>query len=187
MEADYLAGFKDALVIAPAEPFEMAQLGARYRGAARNSGVSTTEADVSNVLRIMDELGLKSMPEREDFLNNFLKSQQAFGSQISSEEALAAYRHAKQSIYDWSPEFRNKFFPTLLQSAGQQGGTEMMTALNNYVGQHMQQSELKALARYGFVNNSDLLYDKIGNVKGLREGAQLFEQDTFKSNIAQWA
>ena len=51
----------------------------------------------------------------------------------------------------------------------------------------MQQSELKALAEAGFVNEGDLLYDKIGNVKGLKPGAKLFEQDTFKSNIAQWA
>lgn len=187
LESEYLAGFRDARVIAPGESFEMARLGATYRAAARNSGLSTSEFDVGNVLRIMDELGLKSNPEREDFLNNFLKSQQAFGSQISTETALAAYRNAKQSIYDWSPEFRNKYFPTLLQSSGQQGGVEMMTALSNYVGGHMQQSELRALASAGFVQNKDLIYNKIGDVKGLKPGAQLFEQDLFKTNIAQWA
>jgi hypothetical protein len=186
-EAEYLAGFRDARVIAPGEQFEMARLGATYRAAARNSGLSTSENDVGNVLRIMDELGLKSNPEREDFLNNFIKSQQAFGSQISTETALAAYRNAKQSIYGWSPEFRKKYFPTLLQSSGQQGGTEMMTALNNFIGQHMQQSELRALASAGFVQNKDLIYNKVGDVKGLKPGAQLFEADTFKSNIAQWA
>jgi hypothetical protein len=35
VEADYLAGFKDARVIAPDEQFEMARLGATYRAAAR--------------------------------------------------------------------------------------------------------------------------------------------------------
>jgi hypothetical protein len=187
LEAEYLAGFRDARVIAPGEQFEMARLGATYRAAARNSGLSTSETDVGNVLRIMDELGLKDMGQREDFLNNFIKSQQAFGSQISTETALAAYRNAKQSIYDWSPEFRNKYFPTLLQSSGQQGGTEMMTALNNYIGQHMQQSELRALAAAGFVRNQDLIVNKVGDVKGLKPGSQLFEADMFKSNIAQWA
>src|SRR5208283_2626563 len=103
----------------------------------RGSGLSSSEYDVGNVLRIMDEIGLKSQAQREDFVNNFLKAQQAFGSQITTETALAAYRNAKQSIYTWSDDFRNKFFPTLLQSAGQQGGTEMMTALSNYVGGHM--------------------------------------------------
>jgi hypothetical protein len=187
LESDYLAGFRDARVIAPGEMFEMARLGATYRAGLRNSGLSSSEEDVGNVLRIMDELGLKNMGQREDFLDNFLKSQQAFGSQISSETALAAYRNAKQSIYDWSPEFRNKYFPTLLQSAGQQGGTEMMTALNNYIGQHMQQSELRALVSAGFVRPGDLITNKVGDVKGLKPGAQLFEADTFKSNIAQWA
>jgi hypothetical protein len=185
LEADYLAGYKDARVIAPGEAYEMAQLGARYRAALRNSGISSSENDVGNVMRIMDELGLKSMGDREGFLDHFLKSQQAFGDQIKTETALAAYRNAKQSIYGWSPEFRDKYFPTLLQSSGQQGGTEMMTALNNYIGQHMQLSELKALIGAGFVKNSDLTFDH--NKPGLKPGAQLFEADVFKSNIAQWA
>jgi hypothetical protein len=187
LESDYLGGFRDARVIAPSEQFEMARLGATYRAAARNSGLPTSETDVGNVMRIMDELGFKTMGQREDFLDNFLKSQQAFGSQISTETALSAYRNAKQSIYDWSPEFRDKYFPTLLQSSGQQGGTEMMTALSNYAGQHMQQSELRALASAGFVRNEDLITNKAGDVRGLKPGAKLFESDTFKSNIARWA
>jgi hypothetical protein len=184
-EADYLATYKDARVIAPAEAFEMAQLGGRYRSALRNSGLSSSEEDVGNVMRIMDELGMKGMPEREQFLDSFLKSQQAFGGQIQTETALAAYRNAKQSIYGWSPEFREKLFPTLLQSTGQQGGTEMMTALNNYIGGHMQANELKTLIGAHFVDNKDLVWDH--NKPGLRPGAHLFEADTFKSNIAQWA
>ena len=185
LEADYLATFKDARVIAPAEAFEMAQLGAHYRSALRNSGMSTSEEDVGNVMRIMDELGMKGMPERERFLDSFLKSQQAFGSQIETGTALSAYRNAKQSIYDWSPEFREKLFPTLLQSAGQQGGTEMMTALNNYIGGHMQGKEFQALIDAGFVANKDVTWKK--NEPMLRKGAHLFESDVFKSNIAQWA
>src|SRR5271166_2302241 len=105
---------------------------------------------------------------------------------ISTGTMLSAYRNAIQSIYDWSPEFRDKYFPTLLQSAGQQGGTEMMTALSNYVGQHMQHSEIKALQAAGFVNNKDIVYNKVGDIKGFKPGAQLFEQDVFKKNIMQW-
>jgi hypothetical protein len=195
LEAEYLAGFRDARVIAPGESFEMAKLGAQYRAAARNSGVSTTEYDVGNVMRIMDELGdslagkgatqEQQQAARVDFLNNFLKTQQAFGSQITTETALAAYRNAKQSIYDWSPEFRNKYFPTLLQSAGEQGGTEMMTALNNYIGHHMQKTEIESLVKAGFVNPNDVVTDH-GRTT-FKDNAKLFEQDTFKSNIAQWA
>jgi hypothetical protein len=185
LESDYLAGYRDARSIAPRESFEMAGLGATYRAALRNSGIPSTEADVGNVMRIMDELGLPNMGAREDFLNNFLKSQQLFGSQIQTETALAAYRNAKQSIYDWSPEFRNKYFPTLLQSSGQQGGTEMMTALNNYIGGHMQAGEFKALIDAGFARPEDVQY--IHNKPVLKKGAHLFEPDVFKSNIVQWA
>ena len=185
LEADYLAAYRDARVIAPTEAYEMTGLGARYRAALRNSGLSSTEYDVGNVLRIMDELGLKTNGDREEFLNSFLKSQQAFGSQISTETALAAYRNAKQSIYSWSPEFREKYFPTLLQSAGQQGGTEMMTALNNYVGHHMQKTEIESLVKAGFVRPQDVKTDH-GRTT-FRDNAKLFESDLFKSNIAQWA
>ncbi len=185
VESDYLAGYHTARTTAPTESFEMAGAAAEYIMAAKNSGLKPTETDVDNVMRIMDELGLKTMAEREDLLNNILKQQQAFGGQVSTETMLAAYQHAKQSIYDWSPEFRNKYFPTLLQSTGQQGGTEMATALNNYIGQHMQTSEFKALIGAGFVDNKDLYYEH--NKPLLKPGAQLFEADTFKSNIAQWA
>jgi hypothetical protein len=184
-EADWLAAYKDARVIAPAEPYEMTELGMRYRVAARNSGVPTSEADVSNVLRIMDELGLKTMPEREHLLDSILKQQQAFGPQISTETMLAAYRNAKQSIYDWSPEFREKLFPTLLQSSGQQGGTEMMTAFNNYIGDHMSAAELKTLINAGFAAPGDVTWDH--NHAMVRPGAHLFESDVFEKNIAQWA
>lgn len=187
LEADYLGFFKDATTIAPGESHEMAELGALYKTSLRNSGISSTDYDVGNVLRIMDELGLKSQGDRVGFLDNFLKSQQAFGSQISTETALAAYRNAKQSIYGWSPEFRDKFFPTLLQSSGQQGGTEMMTSLNNYIGGHMSHAELQALADNGFVDSKDLMTNKNGDIKGLKKGAKLFEADKFKSNIAEWS
>src|SRR4051812_26460243 len=83
--------------------------------------------------------------------------------------------------------FATNIFPTLLQSSGQQGGTEMMTALSNYIGGHMQHSELKALAAAGFVDHKYLMYNKDGDIKGLKSGAELFESEVFKSNIAQWS
>ena len=65
LESYCLAGFREARVIAPGEETaEMARLGALYRTAACNSGVSTSDYDVGKVLQIMDELGLKSTPKR---------------------------------------------------------------------------------------------------------------------------
>ncbi len=184
-EADYLAGYRTAMTVAPTESFEMAGSGAIYRTALRNSGLPFAETDVENVMRMMDELGLKTQAERDSFLDNVLKVQQRFGSQISTGTWLSAVRNAKQSIYDWSPEFRNKLFPTLLQSSGEQGGTEMMTALSNYIGGHMQTSEFKSLIDAGFVPSKDIQF--IHQKPVLRKGAHLFESDVFKKNIAQWA
>jgi hypothetical protein len=186
-ESEYLGTYFDARVIAPGEANEMTALGATYRTALRNSGLLSTEYDVSNVMRTMDELGLKTQPEREDFINNILKTQQTFGGQVPTETLLSAYRNAKSSIYGWDPSFRNNVLPTLLQSTGEQGGTEIMTAYNNLVGKHMQQSELRAMASSGFARNQDLIFDKAGNVRGLKPGAKMFEEDVFKANPYQWS
>jgi hypothetical protein len=65
-EIDYLAGYRNARVVAPGEAFEMARLGAKYKLALRNSGLSASEYDVENVMKIMDEQGLKTPESRED-------------------------------------------------------------------------------------------------------------------------
>jgi hypothetical protein len=186
-EHDYLATYLDARVIAPGEAYEMTNLGATYTAGLRNSRLPAEEGDVGNVMRTMDELGLKTQAEREDFVNNILKTQQAFRGQIPTETILSAYRNAKGSIYGWDPNFRNNVLPTLLQSSGEQGGTEIMTAFNNLVGKHMQQSEIRAMASAGFARNQDLVFDKVGNVRGLKPGAKMFEEDTFKKNPYQWS
>ena len=117
-EHDYLATYLDARVIAPGEAHEMTDLGASYVAGLRNSRLPAEESDVGNVMRTMDELGLKTQAEREDFVNNILKTQQAFRGQIPTETILSAYRNAKSSIYGWDPSFRNNVLPTLLQSSG---------------------------------------------------------------------
>jgi len=186
-ESDYLATTKDARVIAPGEANEMAEAGALFKVALRNSGVKATEHDVGNVLRIMDELGLKTNAERMSLLDNITKQMQTFGEQIPTETMLSAYRNAKQAIYGWSPDFRNKYFPTLMQMSGEQGGTEIMTGYNNWVGHHLSHAELKAMAAAGFADNKDLMYNKTGDIKGVKPGAHLYKEDQFKSDPAQWS
>ena len=186
-ETDYLAGYQSARVVAPNEAFEMAERGAKYKLALRNSGLPSTEFDVENVMKMMDELGLKDGGQRDDFINQTLKTQQTFGDQIKTETMLSAIRNAKQSMYDWSPDFRNKYFPTLLQASGQQGGTEIMTAFNNWVGGHMTHAELKAMAAAGFVDPKNLMYNKTGDIKGIKPGSHMYKADLFKSDIADWS
>ena len=62
-----------------------------------------------------------------------------------------------------------------------------MTAFNNLIGKHMQQSELRAMASSGFARNQDLIFDKAGNVRGLKPHAKMFEEDVFKKNPYQWS
>jgi hypothetical protein len=84
-------------------------------------------------------------------------------------------------------DFLTKYWPTLLQATGEQGGTEVMTAFNNLIGGHMQHSELKKLAADGFVDSKDLDYTKTGEIKGTKPGAKMFEESLFEKNPFQWA
>jgi hypothetical protein len=188
-QSDFLAGYRQARtqVSEPGEAFEMATAGAKYRLALRNSGISASDTDVESVIKILDEFGLKTPAARDDFINQMVKTQQAFGDQIKPETYLAAIRNAGQSIYGWSPQFKNSFLPTILQSMGERGGTQIATAFNNWVGGHLSHAELKAMAAAGFVDPKDLMYNKVGDVKGIKPGAHMYKADLFKSDIATWA
>lgn len=186
-ESEYLLAFKDARMIAPHEQFEMTHLSAKMRAALRNSGLSVDEKDMGDALRIVDELGLKTSEERESFIDNVVKTQQSFGNQVPIGTLLSAVRNAKQSVYKMSPKFINDYLPTILQSAGQNGGTEIMTAYNNYIGQHMTHAELKQLAAAGFADPKDFVYNKVGDIKSMKPGAKFWKEDLFKENIAEWS
>ena len=187
-EAEYLTSFREALSNAPKdEAFHLAGKMATIKLALRNSGVSSTAEDNLATIRAMDELGFKTEAERDRYLDETTKMRQVFGDQIKMSTYLSAIQNAHAAAYDWSDEFKYRYLPTLLQMSGEQGGTQIATGYSNYVGQHMQQSELRALADAGFVSSSDLIRNKVGDVRGVRKGAQLFETDMFMKNIVQWA
>ena len=142
---------------------------------------------MTNANRIMDEMALKTEPQREQFMNQLVQMQQRFGDSVPIGTYLSAIQNAKQAKFGWSPEFVQRYLPTLLQSAGEQGGTEIMTALSNYVGGHMTYAELTNLADLGFVNDKDLIRTKTGEIKGVRNGAKMFEAEKFESNPYEWA
>jgi hypothetical protein len=187
-EAEYIESFREALSNAPREEsFHLAGQMATIKPALRNSGVSSTAEDNLATIRAMDELGFKTEAERDRYLEETTKMRQVFGDQIKMPTYLSAIQNAHAAAYDWSDEFKYRYLPTLLQMSGEQGGTQIATGYSNYVGQRMSQSELWALAHAGFVNSGDLIRNKVGDVRGVREGAQFFETDTFQKNIVQWA
>jgi hypothetical protein len=75
----------------------------------------------------------------------------------------------------------------MLQSLGVTSGNDMMTAYSNYVGKHMQHTEMLNLAKYGFIRPGDEVINKAGTIKGLKPGAQVWEESVMKSNPAQFA
>jgi hypothetical protein len=187
LEQDWLKVRGEASTIAPGDESEMTRLGATYKLAARNSGLSTDENDFKNIMRTMDEMGLRTPEQREKFINDMLKVQQKFGGTVTTGAYLSSVQNLRSAKFALGDDFMTKFFPTLVQATGEQGGTEIMTAFSNYIGGHMQHSELKKLAASGFVDNKDLDFLKNGEIKGTKPGAKLFEEDIFEKNPFQWA
>ena len=182
-EAEYLTKFGEARTMS-SDPLkttrEMAQLSLALRG------FDTTPDEVRSFVKSMDELNLPPA-EQEKLLDRFAKVKQLYGANITGETYLAAQRRSSMAAYGWDEKFRENYFPFMLQSLGVTSGNDMMTAYSNYVGGHMQHSELKNLVKYGFVNPKDLLYNKTGDIKGLRPGAHVWEEDVMKANPAQFA
>ncbi len=123
----------------------MTQLAAQYRAAARASGVPLGDNDFLAIMRSMDEMGIKTRgsPGVPQFM---LKVQQKFQGTVTPETHLSAVQNLRSAKFELDPDFMKNYFPTLIQATGEQGGTEVMTAFNNYIGGHMQHSGLKKLA-----------------------------------------
>jgi hypothetical protein len=187
LEQDWLKARGEASTVAPGDEAEMTELAARYRTAARASGTPLGENDFLATMRAMDEMGIRTPEKREEFLNNMLKMQQKFQGTVTPETYLSAVQNLRSAKFSLDDDFIKNYFPTLIQATGEQGGTEVMTAFNNYIGGHMQHSELKKLAAAGFARNEDLDFLKNGEIKGLKPGAKLFEESTFEKNPFQWS
>jgi hypothetical protein len=187
LEADWIKSRTEAQTIAPDAPDEMTELGARFQTAMRAAGRPLGEDDFQNVMRMMDELKNNTPEQRRNFLDQMAKIQQKYHGTVPLGTLLSAVQNLRSAKFSLSDDFIGKYFPTLVQSMGEQGGTAIMTAFSNYVGGHMTHSELKNLAADGFVNNSDLMRLKNGEIKGTRPGAKLFEEDLLESNPFKWA
>jgi hypothetical protein len=134
----------------------------------------------------MDELSL-SPAEQEKFLDRMVKVKQLYGGNITGETFLAAQRRSSMAAYGWNETFRENYFPFMLQSLGVTGGNDIMTAYSNYIGKHMQHTEMMNLAKYGFIRPEDEVLNKVGDIKGLKPGAHVWEESVMKANPAQWA
>ena len=184
-EAEYLTKFGEARTMS-SDPLKTTREMAQLSLALKNSGVETTPDEVRSFVKSVDEMSLPPA-EQEKLLDRFAKIKQLYGNNITGETYLAAQRRSSMSAYGWDDKFRENYFPFMLQSLGVTSGNDMMTAYSNYVGKHMQHTELLNLAKYGFIRPEDEVINKAGTIKGLKPGAQVWEEDVMKSNPAQFA
>jgi len=184
-EAEYLTKYGEARTMS-ADPLKTTRDMALVSTALRNSGVETGPDEVRSFIKAVDELSLPPA-EQEKLLNRMVKVKQLYGANITGETWLAAQRRSSMSAYGWDEKFRENYFPFMLQSLGVTSGNDMMTAYSNYVGKHMQHTEMMNLAKYGFIRPGDEVINKAGTIKGLKPGAQVWEESVMKSNPAQFA
>ena len=184
-EAEYLTKFSEARTMGT-DPLKTTREMAELSLALKNSGVETSPDEVRSFAKSMDELSLPP-DEQEKLLDRFAKVKQLYGNNISGETYLAAQRRSSMAAYGWDDKFRENYFPFMLQSLGVTGGNDIMTAYSNYVGKHMQHSEMLNLAKYGFIRPQDEVLNKVGDIKALKPGAHVWEEDVMKANPAQWS
>jgi hypothetical protein len=184
-EAEYLTAYGESRTMS-SDPLKTTREMALFTTALRNSGVETTAEEARSFVKAMDELSL-SPAEQENFLDRMVKVKQLYGGNITGETFLAAQRRSSMAAYGWNETFRENYFPFMLQSLGVTGGNDIMTAYSNYIGKHMQHTEMMNLAKYGFIRPGDEVLNKVGDIKGLKPGAHVWEEDVMKANPAQWA
>ena len=184
-EAEYLKMYGESRTMG-SDPLKTTREMALFNTALRNSGVNTSPDEARSFVKAMDELSL-SPAEQEKFLDRMVKVKQLYGENITGETFLAAQRRSSMAAYGWNETFRENYFPFMLQSLGVTGGNDIMTAYSNYIGKHMQHTEMMNLAKYGFIRPEDEVRNKVGDIKGLKPGARVWEEDVMKANPAQWA
>lgn len=184
-EAEYLKMYGESRTMG-SDPLKTTREMALFNTALRNSGVNTSPDEARSFVKAMDELSL-SPAEQEKFLDRMVKVKQLYGENITGETFLAAQRRSSMAAYGWNEKFRENYFPFMLQSLGVTGGNDIMTAYSNYIGKHMQHTEMMNLAKYGFIRPEDEVLNKVGDIKGLKPGARVWEEDVMKANPAQWS
>jgi hypothetical protein len=184
-EAEYLTKYGEARTMS-SDPLKTTREMAQLSLALKNSGVETSPDEVRSFIKAVDELSLPPA-EQEKLLDRMAKVKQLYGANITGETWLAAQRRSSMSAYGWDDKFRDNYFPFMLQSLGVTSGNDMMTAYSNYVGKHMQHTEMMNLAKYGFIRPQDEVLNKVGDIKGLKPGAQVWEESLMKANPAQFA
>jgi hypothetical protein len=149
-------------------------------GAAENLGIQKLESSVDPKTGIRTE-GLR------EFIRDQLKAMQASEGLIDPKELKDFVRNAKSAGLNMSPEFRAAIMPSLVQEmGGPRAGASVATFFSTLVQGHLSTQGAKALAAMGVFKDSDIQYDKIGQIKGVKKGAEFVDEALFKENQFQW-
>ena len=141
------------------------------------------------VVKALESMGLTMDPKKLDTtMENLAKAFQVFGTNaLNAETYRASVMSAGSSAQFWSPEFRDKIFPAIVNEMKDRAGTaldqfgkEFGGSLNNSHG------AIKELMRLGLVDRGQVDFLKSGEAKSLKAGQHVAGFETAMLNPLEW-
>ena len=117
----------------------------------------------------------------------------ASGGKVTGQDFLSAFKYGRSATIGWSDKFTFGILPTLIQemkSAGGSGGAggpgnALMSAYAAVVGGTVPQKALKVWNSIGLLDQSKIVWDKVGSAKGLAPGG-IMGSGLFQQNPYEW-
>lgn len=135
-----------------------------------------------------------AVPEFMKFLNDEVKAAIASGGKVTASGFLSTFKYGRAAAQGWSEQFVAQVLPTLIQemssrSGGGGGnggpGNALMSAYQAVVGGQISNKALPEFMKLHLVNPHDVIYNKVGTVKGVLPGG-IKGSAEFAANPYQW-
>jgi len=158
-----------------------------YQGGRHGANAANFESEAIAAMK-SGEIAGKIMPEEmAEHVKQLTAMRVAYGDQLKIGQYLTAQRAAGVALRNAGDDFRYGMFPALVQENGPGAGVMLMTAFNKIVaGTGNRTKSLEHMADIGLLNSSQLEYDKIGRVKGLKDPSAILNNRDAALNFGSW-
>ena len=120
------------------------------------------------------------------YLQATAKARNAIGESFRPHEYADAIKYSRGAGRGFSQEFTTQILPALGQElGGSVAGTGLQALYRAMVGGKMEKGAAKNLAAYGVLDPKKLIYNKVGDVKGLKPGA-VNNSALLRANPFEW-
>lgn len=158
-------------------------------------GVTDAKGTAFEVAKTLDIRGASMDPQRfEAEAQAMVKAIVAGGGTIGVKDFFSAAKYGRTAATGWNNEFMYEILPTLIQemktgsgSGGAGGpGNALMSAYQAIVAGQMTKKSLTLFNQLGLVDPSRVVWNKVGDVKGVLPGG-IRGSDLFQANPFAWS